>query len=317
MHKLLFLGYSNLIKSRIIPILDKLGLSDFAIAKYGAQVWDNNECLNGKVLYDNYDYALGDFDGDLVYVSMVNSAHYIYAKKALEHGFNVIIDKPATSTYDEAKELVDIAKSKRLLVCESTVYLSHPQFMTIGNIFKRNNDSPKLLTVHFTMPPFQPENFRYKKELGGGAMMDTLPYAVSISRHFFMDLPTSVAININEVNEDGLDIEYSLMMNFPSGKSMIGHFGFNTEYINQIQIFGNRTNICVDRVFTIPDKLENTLDVAHMNEHTLEKTASGNNFELYLKDILVSLDNNEYDKNYSAMLYDAAVKSLILNKVNK
>lgn len=315
MHKLLFLGYSNLIKGRIIPILDRLAISDYAIAKYERQDWDDNNCLNGRLLFDNYEDALQAFDGDLVYVSMVNSAHYTYGKKALERGYNVIIDKPATLTFEETNELVNIARSKKLLVCESTVYLSHPQFAVIEKVYKNNHDSPKLLTVHFTMPPFSPNNFRYRKELGGGAIMDTISYAISVSRHFFKDFPLSVSININEVNEDGLEIEYSLMMNFPQGKSMVGHFGFNTEYLNQILILGNRTNISIDRVFTIPENLENTLIITHMNEHSIIKTPCGNNFELYLRDILESLDNHDYEKYYSAMLYDAEVKSLIINNV--
>lgn len=316
MHKLLFLGYSNLIKARIIPILDRLAISDYSIAKYEGQDWDNNDCLKGRLLFDNFEDALQSFDGDLVYVSMVNSAHYTYGKKALERGYNVIIDKPATPTFEEANELVNIAKSKDLLVCESTVYLSHPQFAVIEKIYKDNKDSPKLLTVHFTMPPFLPNNFRYRKELGGGAIMDTVSYAISISRHFFKDFPTSVSMNINETNEDGLDIEYSLMMNFPSGKSMVGHLGFNTEYLNQIHILGNRTNITLDRVFTIPENLENTLAVAHMNKRSVVKVPCGNNFELYLKDVLESLNNHDYRRYYSAMLYDAKVKSLIINNVN-
>lgn len=315
MHKLLFLGYSNLIKVRIIPTLGNLPISDYAIAKFKDQYWDDNACLKGRKLYDNYEDALNSFDGNLVYVSMVNSAHYKYAQMALEHGYNVIIDKPATLTFEEAKELVDIAKTKNLLVCESTVYLSHPQFTTIDSIFIRNNDAPKLLTVHFTMPPFQRDNFRYKKELGGGAMMDTLPYAISISRYFFKDKPINVSVSVNETNEEGLDIEYSLMMSYPNGKAMIGHFGFNTEYINQIQVLGNRTNIAVDRVFTIPDNLENTIAVSHMNEYTTETSPCGNNFELYLYDVMSSLAKQEYDKHYSAILYDAEVKSLILNNV--
>lgn len=313
MHKILFLGYSNLIKGRIIPILNRLNIEDFAIAKYAGQPWDDNECLKGRMLFDNYEDALNAFDGDIVYVSTVNSAHYEYAKKALESGFNVIIDKPATTTFQEAEELVDIAKAKDLLLAESTVYLMHPQFATIDGIMTANNDSPKLLTVHFTMPPFQPDNFRYKKELGGGAMMDTLPYAISISRHFFKEQPENVSVNIVEANADGLDIEYSLMMSFPGGKSMIGHFGFNTEYINQIQVLGNRTNVTVDRVFTIPDTMENSLSVAHLNERSVVKAPCGNNFELYLADILQSLDSHTFDKHYSALLYDAKVKSMIIH----
>lgn len=42
----------------------------------------------------------------------INSAHYPYAKKALLHGKNVILEKPFTGFYKEAQELQQIAEEK-------------------------------------------------------------------------------------------------------------------------------------------------------------------------------------------------------------
>ena len=64
--------------------------------------------------------------------------------------------------------------------------------------------------------------------------MDTAPYAVSVGRYFFGSRPEKISCVVSERQQDGLDIEYSLMMSYPDGKTMIGHFGFNTEYINQV-----------------------------------------------------------------------------------
>ncbi len=248
-----------------------------------------------------------------MYVSTVNSNHVTYSKKSLEAGFNTIVDKPATATYQEAIELVEMAKSKNLLVSESTVYLVHPQLKTIKQIFANNGDAPKMLTVHFSMPAFKPENFRYQKSLGGGAIMDTAPYAVSIARYFLGNEPENVTCVVNERQEDGLDIEYSLLMQYAGGKSMIGHFGFNTEYINQVFLMGNRTNVTVNRIFTIPDTMENELVVNHLNEATTVKTPVGNNFEIYLTDTLQILQTGNYEKAYNDMLSDAKVKQMIVN----
>ena len=315
MHKILFLGYSNLIKARILPILKSVDIESYSIAKYEGQDWDDWEGLSRIEKFDTYEEGLNNFQGDLVYVSTVNSAHFQYSKYALEKGFNVIVDKPATMTLAQAEELLEIAQKSNLLICESTVYLCHPQFECVDNIFKQNENSPKLLTVHFTMPPFTPNNFRYKKELGGGALMDTLPYAVSIGRYFFKEKPTDIAVSVNERNEDGLDIEYSLLMTYPEGKAMVGHFGFNTEYINKILVMGRRTNVTVNRVFTIPDNMENELLVDHNNSHTVVKARNGNNFKLFLEEVLRVLDSHDYNAMYNSMLYDAEVKQMIINKI--
>lgn len=317
MASIMFLGYSNLVKGRILPILKKAGFTEVSIAKYEGQPWDEDykSCGIPVTCYDNYEEGLANFEGDVVYVSTVNSTHVQYGMKSLQAGFNTIIDKPATSTYEEAKELVELAKSKDLFVGESTVYLEHPQLTTIKQIFANNDDAPKMLTVHFTMPPFKPENFRYQKSLGGGAIMDTAPYAVSIARYFLGGEPEQVFCIVNERQNDGLDIEYSLLMQYADGKSMIGHFGFNTEYINQVFLMGNRTNVTVNRIFTIPDNLENELVVNHMNECSKVTTLSGNNFELYLKKALQSIQAKNYNDAYKSMLSDAKVKQMIINNI--
>lgn len=317
MASIMFLGYSNLIKGRILPILKKAGFTEITIAKYVGQPWDEDykRCGLPVTCYDNFEDGLANFKGDLVYISTVNSTHVECARKSLKAGFNTIIDKPATFTYEEAKELVDLAKNKGAFLGESTVYLEHPQLGTVKNIFAENGDAPKMLTVHFTMPPFKPENFRYQRSLGGGAIMDTAPYAVSVARYFFNAEPEQVFCVVNERKEDGLDIEYSLMMQYSDGRSMIGHFGFNTEYINQVFLMGNRTNVTVNRIFTIPDTMENELAVNHLNESTTVKTPSGNNFELYLTNALKTLKSGEFEKAYQAMLSDAKVKQMIFENI--
>lgn len=317
MASIMFLGYSNLVKGRILPILKKAGFTEVSIAKYEGQPWDEDykNCGLPVTCYDHYEEGLANFKGDVVYVSTVNSTHVQYGKKSLQAGFNTIIDKPATSTFEEAKDLVELAKSKGLFVGESTVYLEHPQLATIKQIFANNDDAPKMLTVHFTMPPFKPENFRYQKSLGGGAIMDTAPYAVSVARYFLGGEPEQVFCIVNERHNDGLDIEYSLLMQYADGNSMIGHFGFNTEYINQVFLMGNRTNVTVNRIFTIPDNMENELVVNHMNECSKVTTPSGNNFELYLKKALQSIQAKNYNDAYQSMLSDAKVKQMIINNI--
>lgn len=317
MASIMFLGYSNLVKGRILPILKNAGFTEVSIAKYEGQPWDEDykNCGLSVTCYDNYEEGLANFKGDVVYVSTVNSTHVQYGKKSLAAGFNTIIDKPATATYVEAQELVNLAKSKRLFIGESTVYLEHPQLTTIKEIFTNNGDAPKMLTVHFTMPPFRPENFRYQKALGGGAIMDTAPYAVSVARYFLGGEPDQVFCIVNERQADGLDIEYSLLMQYDNGKSMIGHFGFNTEYINQVFLMGNHTNVTVNRIFTIPDTMENELIVNHMNECNKVITPSGNNFELYLAKTLKSIQTNQYGEAYQSLLSDAKVKQMIINNI--
>jgi predicted dehydrogenase len=317
MKSILFLGYSNLLKARILPILKSVDIQSVSIAKFSKQSWDDElKKYDFPIqLFDNYEDALKYFQGNIVYVSTVNSTHYQYALLSLEKGFHVIIDKPATLQLSEAVHLTNIARQKNLLLSEATVYLMHPQFSLIDDIFVKNNDSPKLITAHFSMPPFKSDNFRYKKELGGGAIFDTAPYAVSLGRYFFKETPVHAQCVVNERTDDDLDVAYSLIMSYSNGKSLIGHFGFNTEYINQLMLMGTHTNVSLNRVFTIPEHLENVIHITHQNTSSEERSKTGNNFQLYFEKYTKALDSGKYEDFYADLLHDAQSKEMIINNI--
>ena len=78
---------------------------------------------------------------------------------------------------------------------------------------------------------------------------------------------------------------------------------------------GDRTNVLCNRIFTIPDNMENELVVYHLNERNIVKTPLGNNFELYLKDVLKILSSRNYEQSYQALLLDADVKQMIFDTI--
>lgn len=60
-------------------------------------------------LYTDYEQFLKDDSFDTIYIGLINSLHYEYAKKALLSHKNVIVEKPFTSTFLQAKELMTLA----------------------------------------------------------------------------------------------------------------------------------------------------------------------------------------------------------------
>ncbi|ENZ4571035.1 oxidoreductase [Escherichia coli] len=64
----------------------------------------------------DFDEVLNDPDVKLVVVCTHADSHFEYAKRALEAGKNVLVEKPFTPTLAQAKELFALAKSKGLTV---------------------------------------------------------------------------------------------------------------------------------------------------------------------------------------------------------
>lgn len=129
-------------------------------------------------IYTDYAKLLREDDADFVYIGLVNSAHYEYAKQALLAGKNVIVEKPFTTNYAEAAELAELAQRKNLFLFEAIVPLYTACFDDIktklsrlGRIrlvqanfsqYSRRYDSYLQGTV---LPAFDPR-------CGGGALYD-------------------------------------------------------------------------------------------------------------------------------------------------
>ena len=63
---------------------------------------------------------------DFVTIVTPNYAHFAPAMMALDHGFNVVIEKPMTFTLDEAKQLQKKVQDTGLLLCLTHTYSGYP-----------------------------------------------------------------------------------------------------------------------------------------------------------------------------------------------
>lgn len=78
-------------------------------------------------VFTDYD-ALLAADIDTIYVALPNNLHYSYAKKALESGKDVILEKPATSNLAQLRELLALADEKGRLLVEAVTTHHLPAF---------------------------------------------------------------------------------------------------------------------------------------------------------------------------------------------
>jgi len=88
--------------------------------------------------YRRLEDMLADDAVELVVVNTPNYTHYEYAKKALEAGKHVVVEKPFTITVIEGNELIEIAKKqkKQLSVYQNRRYDS--DYKTIKKILSQN-----------------------------------------------------------------------------------------------------------------------------------------------------------------------------------
>jgi predicted dehydrogenase len=80
----------------------------------------NNNCSKERYpaahIYRSCEEVFAAEDIDLVVINTPSPTHFYYARKALEAGKHVVIDKPFAATSKEAETLIDIAQKKNLVL---------------------------------------------------------------------------------------------------------------------------------------------------------------------------------------------------------
>jgi len=312
---ILLIGHSAIVKKRVLPALrsiKQVGRIDIASRSTPACCGDTPIC-NGS-FYSDYAEAISKSGADVVYISLVNSSHAEWVEHALEKGLHVIVDKPACTSLEDARRLTDLACANGLCLAEATVYAWHPQIQLARDLFAAAAGHPTRLTAAFSFPPFPPDNFRNQKQLGGGALWDLGPYAVSSGRLFFNDAPDKMYCRVSTTNpETGVDTAFSLLATYPGGRSLVGHFDFNTEYRNHINILGPGMSIDIDRVFTTTPDMENMLMVRSQNQPKSIKAPAADSFALFLQDVFDAIKKNSYSSFAENLLSDATALNRLQN----
>jgi predicted dehydrogenase len=317
---ILFIGYSRIVQKRVLPSV--LQIPSITHVDIASQTSAAKISLPGGYkgeIFDDYETALSKSTADLVYVSTVNSTHTRWVEKALTNGFNVIVDKPSFTSIKDAKRLAEFSRKSNLCLAEATVYAYHPQIQLIKDTFLKANSRPTRLTANFSFPPLHPDDFRYNKELGGGAFWDVGPYAVSLGRLFFNEEPEEIFCRIcTWGGKDNLETSFSMLTTYTNGRSMIGHFGFDTGYRNHVNILGPDVSVTIERIFTTPADMENEIHARQRNENILVTAPMADNFSIFLQRVLDAIQTGDCREFTENLLSDASVlhrlRSTALNK---
>ena len=305
----LIIGISSIVRRRVLPALFSLDEVDkIHLASRREQPPDIVHVSKRGQVFRNYSDALAQLQPCTVYISLPNSMHGEWAKRALGAGFHVIVDKPSVTSLAEAEALLGLALSRRLCIAEAVVWSFHPQIEATKSLFREAGEESTRISATFSFPPLSPTNFRYSAELGGGSLFDLGPYAVSCGRVFFGEPPAELFCRIHSrLDHYGVDTSFSLMACYRGGRAMVGHFGFNTEYKNALSLLSSSVSVDIDRAFTMPAETSSTLRVKRKNEPAMIVVNPGDSFALFLAKVLRSMHDGSYDVWSEALWQDAEV----------
>lgn len=171
-----------------------------------------------KEVYIDYEKLLNESEADTVYIGLINSAHYPYAKEALLHGKNVILEKPFTGFYKDALDLQKIANEKKLFIFEAVTVLHNG----VSDEMKKNLS--KLGNIKMFMANYSQYSSAYDAYLNGeighafnveyygGALYDINVYNIHYCVNLF-GAPKDVKYYPNH-GFNGIDTSGTLVMEY-------------------------------------------------------------------------------------------------------
>ncbi len=188
--------------------------------------------------YGSYEEMLADEAVDLVYVAVPHSHHYKMTKLCLEAGKHVLCEKAFMVNAEQARDVLDLAKSKKLLLTEAIWTRYMPSRKIIDDIIARGEiGEVTSLTANLGYELSQIKRI-WDPALAGGALLDVGVYLVNFARMVFGEDMTSVSSYA--VFKDGVDMIDSIVMTFEGGKTATMQCNVNAVLNRTGCIFGTK-----------------------------------------------------------------------------
>ncbi len=257
-----------------------------------------------KKKYDSYNKALKECKPNLVYISLPNSMHYYWAKKALRYKYHTIVDKPITMNLFELNNLIKISNKSKRIISEATFFNYHSQLNKIRQLFKKN--AYKFIDAKFVIPKPSKNSILLSKKLGGGVLMDMGPYISSIPRIFNLKNIVNKKIVIKK-NKKNLIVSINFVFKFKEGKYS-GKFKFNSNYLNTL-IVKDKTKVAqIFRVFSPPSDKFLELKLKRKNKLKILKFRQENCFRNYFKEVEKKIKNKNLKFYHDRMIDDCTFR---------
>lgn len=139
---------------------------------------------NSFILLDNYEKLFQYKDIDGVIIASPASTHFRIARDCIKRNYNVLIEKPLTSSLQDALELKMISKKSTSIVFVGHIYAYNPAFQKAKELAQEVGNIQYLEFEGHNFGPFRQDT---------PALWDWGPHDISMCLEIMESIPTAVA----------------------------------------------------------------------------------------------------------------------------
>lgn len=204
--------------------------------------------------YAPYQALFEDEMVDAIYIATPHTSHAELVQAALHAGKAVLCEKPFAMTAGEVETCVALAREKNLFLMEAMwtrffpiirEALARVQSGAIGSLTGVEG------RFHFERT-FNPEHRLYKRELGGGVLLDIGVYLLAMAQAF-LGAPKS-ARGLAEFGPTGIDIFDMVRLNYEKARASLS-FGMTWKAPREFVISGSEGYLKIHDIFFKPNAI--------------------------------------------------------------
>ena len=303
---------------RFVPALKETKL-EYAGVAYAAQVeWrgTNADLANEKVKALKFHEAFGgdafpsykaliESDVDCVYIPLPPALHKEWGLAALNAGKHVFMEKPFTIDYEDTKKLIDVADKSGLSVHENYAFVYHSQLEFILNKLKEKVlGELRLVRIDFGFPFRGKQDFRYDREMGGGALLDAGGYTLKLASILLGD--KTEVVSSHAYYDGGIDLFGSATLRGADGLVCQVSYGMDNEYRCNLDIWGSEGCLFTERILTAPVDYVPKVKIVKKGKSNDYILLAANSFKNSINAFLKSTDcKQQRETNYKAIILQA------------
>ena len=207
----------------------------------------------GGEIYNGYNSLLGTSNVDAVYLPLPPALHFKWAVRTLKVGKHAFVEKPCTTSLEDTEMLVGMAKERQLTLHENYMFTYHRQLKQIQEIVESGQlGDIRLYRMDFGFPLRSQTDFRYNKEMGGGALLDCAGYTMRCASFFLGQ--TAKVVHGMKKGIDGFEVDMfgSATIQNADGVTAQLAWGMDNNYRCSLDIWGSKGSIHSDRIMTAP-----------------------------------------------------------------
>lgn len=221
----------------------------------------------GARRFDSYKTLLSNPQVDAVYIPLPPGLHFRWAEMALQAGKHVLVEKPATTSLADTRQLIALARDKQLALHENYMFVFHNQLDEIEKIIASGEiGSIRLIRISFGFPLRAANDFRYDKTLGGGALLDCGGYTIRYATRLLGKSARLVTAHSNGIDGFSVDMYGSATMINDAGVTAQLAFGMDNNYKCELEIWGSSGTLFTGRVLTAPAGFVPEVEIRRGNE---------------------------------------------------